>query len=76
MRFLGKFGIFAFTIVISSTIFSAQSPVSANGTLIVLNESDASVAIISLRNNQTIVTIPTADGPHGECNSSEQIVTS
>ena len=64
MRLLEKFVIFVFAIFISSTISSAQSPVPANGTLIVLNKSDASASIISLKNNQTIVTIPTGDGPH------------
>ncbi len=64
MRFLGKFVIFVFVIFISSTISSAQSPEPTNGTLIVLNKSDASASIISLKTNQTIATIPTGNGPH------------
>lgn len=61
MSFLGKFVIFAIFI---ATVSSAQNPASANGTLIVLNKSDASASIISLKNYQTIATIPTGIGPH------------
>ena len=47
-----------------SVVLSATSPVSAGGTLVVLNKSDATASIIELKTGKVVATLPTGLQPH------------
>jgi YVTN family beta-propeller protein len=50
--------------IILSVVLIATSVAAAEGTLVVLNKSDATASLIDLASGRAVATVPTGEGPH------------
>lgn len=64
MRKLMKCLVLCVTALMVMSSVKGQEMATANGTLIVLNKSDAAAILISLKTGKAVTTLPTGEGPH------------